>query len=77
MFTAVSLTVSFEPMYSTFTGCSTLAAESFKSCFSTDEYFKCDVALCASSENRCFGQTCHLHLQGIKIRERGKALAVG
>jgi hypothetical protein len=33
-----------------------------------------DVAPCGSCENRCFGGMYFLHLQGRKIRERGKTL---
>jgi hypothetical protein len=34
-----------------------------------------DVAPCRSCVNRCFGGTCRLHLQGIKIRERGTSVS--
>jgi hypothetical protein len=33
-----------------------------------------EVALCGSCENRPFGVTCRLHLQGRKIRELGKSV---
>jgi hypothetical protein len=34
----------------------------------------CDVGPCRSYVNRRFGGTCHLHLLGKKIRERGTSL---
>jgi hypothetical protein len=34
-----------------------------------------DVAPCKSCVNRCFGGTYRLHLQGIKIRERGTSVS--
>jgi hypothetical protein len=34
-----------------------------------------DVAPCRSCVNRCFGGTYRLHLQGIKIRERGTSVS--
>jgi hypothetical protein len=36
-----------------------------------------DVAPFGFCENERFGGTCRIHPQGVKNRERGKALAVG